>query len=252
MPSHLKMTAEQAKPASEHIVGYKDKLTSAGRSKKHIGDEVVVVERFFEEQRLSSLAEVRQDHIQSYASNLVARDKSNRTVQKHLTTLRSFFGWLVDLNKIAKNPTQGIAKPTPSKDRRHKRRMLSRDEWNWLAAVTQSEVKRWCMSGQARRLLYWTAIETGYRSNELRQVKKSHLRKLAGKYFISVEGAATKNGKSAKQYLSPSLAAELLVYADDRHVRYAVAIKRGTDAQGWSGSIPRSLAERSGGRLGRI
>ena len=213
---HEQRALEARKPVSAHVSSYQAKLANAGRSDKHVSDEVSVLKRFFNDQQLQHLGDIRPDHVQSYVSNLVASQKANRTVQKHITTLRSFFNWLIGQDKILENPTRGIEKPSPSRDRRHKRRMLSRDEWSWLASVTVSEADRWCMSGDARRLLYWTAIETGYRSNELRQIRKSHLRSLAGKHFISVDGVVTKNGKAAKQYLSPSLAAELSDYAKEK------------------------------------
>ena len=204
---------EGRKPVGDHVSNYRDKLTNAGRSKKHISDEIAVIERFLSNQQLLCLA---QDNVQSYLSTLVASKKSNRTRQKHLTALRSFFGWLVDQQKIASNPTKGIEKPSPNKDRRHQRRMLTREEWSWLASGTLHADHRWSMSGEARRLLYWTAIETGYRSNELRQLKTSSLRKLGDKYVVCIDADRTKNGKSAKQYLSADLAAELLGYAQNK------------------------------------
>ena len=215
--SRLEAIAIEAKKSvREHVVDYQSKMQNAGLTEKHIAEQVSIVQSLFALPTLTKVSDVQQDSIQSYVSTLVADKKSNRTIQKHIAGLRTFFEWLVGNGKCVKNPTKGIAKPSPSKDRRHQRRMLTRDEWRWLAAITATEPERWNMTGKARRLLYWTAIESGYRSNELRQIVKSNLGTLSGKYFICLDAGKTKNGRSAKQYLSNGLAAELIGYCKSK------------------------------------
>ncbi len=201
-------------PLHEHVSAYRMKMENAGLSEKHIGDEVSIMNAFMENQKVQTVSDADSARIEQYINSLVKKNRSNRTVQKHITAMRTFFKYLVETEVIASNPTKGIKKPSPAKDRRHERRMVTREEWSWLASVTSQSKFRWNTTGASRRLLYWTAIETGYRSGEIRQLRKSDLRTMNDRSFICIEGKFTKNGKPAKQYLSTDLAAELF-----KHVR---------------------------------
>ena len=72
------------------------------------------------------------------------------------------------------------------------------------------------MKGEARRLLYWVAIETGYRSNELRQIRTSDVKELDGRAFICLGSEKTKNEKPAKQFISVQLEGELNAHLKGR------------------------------------
>ena len=202
------------RPLQSHVEDYRVRMENAGVTPKHIAEQISILESFMDQEGVIVASEADPVRIGQYVNSLVQKNKSNRTVQKHITALRTFFTYLVELEIILKDPTKGIKKPSPAKDRRHKRRMLTREEWAWLASTTQKEKTRWNMTGKARWLLYWTAIETGYRSNELRQIRRSNLSKLNGRHFITLDSDVTKNGNSAKQYVSSELASELL-----QHVR---------------------------------
>ncbi len=205
--------AEAKKPIRVFVADYKAKLQNAGRSEKHVSEQISILNAFIEFKQPKTARDVKQSCIQEYVSSLRQKKRSNRTLEKHIAGLRTFFEWMIDNNKLIQNPTKGIKKPSPSKDRRHKRRMLTREEWNWLSYVTKEEPCRWNSDGKSRALLYWTAIETGYRSNELRQIKVSNLMTQGDKSFIWIEGDTTKNGKPARQYLSSQLASKLVTHA---------------------------------------
>jgi len=65
------------------------------------------------------------------------------------------------------------------------------------------------MIGAERSLLYDTAIQTGLRSNELRSLTRGRLYLNADPPYITCKGQSTKNGKDARQYIQPCLAADL-------------------------------------------
>jgi hypothetical protein len=58
-------------------------------------------------------------------------------------------------------------------------------------------------------LLYRTAIQTGLRSNELRSLTRGRLYFDADPPYITCKAKSTKNGKDARQYIQPELAADL-------------------------------------------
>ena len=99
----------------------------------------------------------------TYAADLLAKGKSARTVQAVLTAIKTFTRWLTRHGKLAADPLAGVAKPSPKTDRRHERRMLLPEEWDWLRATTEAGPFRYNMPGHERMLAYAVAIQTGLR-----------------------------------------------------------------------------------------
>lgn len=116
-----------------------------------------------------------------------------RTQSHYLTAIKGFTKWLVVVRKaILSDPLAATKKPNFEKDRKKKRRFLTRAEWSWLRLTP-------------RGLLYETAIQTGLRSSELRALTISSI----GDDHITLDARHTKNGKDAKQYISRELASRL-------------------------------------------
>lgn len=65
------------------------------------------------------------------------------------------------------------------------------------------------MTALERRLLYETALQTGFRTNELRSLTCAALNLKSDKPFIKVGGKSTKNSDDAYQFIHVSLAKEL-------------------------------------------
>jgi integrase len=112
-----------------------------------------------------------------------------RTQAHYLTAMKGFSKWLVVARKaLLMDPLAGVKKPNFEKDRKKKRRFLTREEWAWLRLTP-------------RALLYETAIQTGLRSSELRALQVANLRS----DHIALDARHTKNGRNAKQYASSDL-----------------------------------------------
>lgn len=112
-----------------------------------------------------------------------------RTQSHYLGAFKSFTKWLVAVRgALIRDPLVAVRKPNFQSDRRLIRRFLLPEEWQWLAQTPNA-------------LLYETAIQTGFRSNEINQICPQHL----GKHFIYLPASATKNKQEAKQYITESL-----------------------------------------------
>lgn len=119
---------------------------------------------------------------------------SLQTQNHYLTVFRTFTRWLVELrHALPRDPLMGLRKPSPSTDRRLIRRFLLPDEWHWLKRTSPNA------------LLYETAIQTGFRSTELRNIQPHHLHD----DHILLPPNLTKNRLQAKQYIAPELSARL-------------------------------------------
>jgi integrase len=112
-----------------------------------------------------------------------------RTQSHYLTAIKGFSKWLVVVRKaILVDPLAAIKKPNFEKDRKKRRRFLTREEWAWLRLTPNA-------------LLYETAIQTGLRSSELRALQVANLKA----DHIALDARHTKNGRDAKQYASKDL-----------------------------------------------
>ena len=94
--------------------------------------------------------------------------------------------------------------------------MLLPDEWRQLEAATGSGFQRYRMTGQERLLLYQTALHLGLRSDELRNLTRVRLYFDATPPNIVCKAGSTKNGKDARQYIQPELAADLLAHSTSK------------------------------------
>src|SRR5215469_1816788 len=55
--------------------------------------------------------EVTREHLGRYVEGLFAQGMSARTVSRHVSTLRNYYGFLTREGEIAKNPTEFLASP---------------------------------------------------------------------------------------------------------------------------------------------
>ncbi len=124
--------------------------------------------------------------------------------------MKSFTRWLVKHGKLAADPLAAVAKPSPAKDRRHERRMLLHEEWEWLRVTTTNGPERCGMTGRERMLLYAVAIQSGLRSSECSSLTRGRLFLDGAQPYIVCKARTTKNAKDCKQYITPDLAAELV------------------------------------------
>lgn len=114
---------------------------------------------------------------------------SLQTQAHYLAAMKGFTRWLVVIRKaLATDPLAGTKKPSAQSDRRLVRRYLTPAEWHYLAQTPGAT-------------LYATAIQTGFRASELRQLRPGNLKP----DHLALPGKATKNKQAAKQYITPEL-----------------------------------------------
>ena len=96
--------------------------------------------------------------------------------------------------KLTHNPLVLVQRPNSKSDPRRERRMLLPDEWPWLRDATRSGPVRQGQTGQERFLLYATAIQTGLRAKELRQLTRGRMLLDVEAPYIACKAGTTKNG----------------------------------------------------------
>lgn len=168
---------ESGRSIEAHLADYESKLKAAGRDPKYIGATVGYIRAIAKSAGFKTASDISADPVTLFADDLQGKGKSARTVQAHLAAIKGFTKWLATHHKLPRDPLAKVTKPSPKTDRRHERRMLLPEEWQWLRVVTATGGDRCGMTGAERAALYATAIQTGLRSSELRSVTKGQAKR---------------------------------------------------------------------------
>ena len=130
--------------------------------------------------------------------SLQSEGRTGKTVSNYANTLRAFCEWCIRRGYLESDPLDGLAPfdTTP----RTLRRAMTLDEITRLLEVSPPE----------RRLLYETALFSGLRANELRNLTVDHLDAVRGGLRLDAEW--TKNRKEAFQPLPSTLIKKLQTF----------------------------------------
>jgi len=122
----------------------------------------------------------------------LAKSNAPKTVREYGAALHRFARWAVGRSFLGADPLAGLE--LPRGDPQVDWRALEREE---IAALLKA-------APLDRRLTYLVAILTGFRVNELRNLRVRHLHAASGE--LEYEGTWTKNGKSGRQPIPGDLA----------------------------------------------
>ncbi len=200
---------QAARSVEEHLVDFKNKMTTAGRTEDHINRVQNHVKEYEAHAECNCVGDFSADTANAWAASLKSKGMSARTIAARLTSIKSFSKWLTNHDKLARNPFASLSKPNAQADRRRERRMLLPDEWTWLMQATDCGVDYQETPASERQLVYRLAIQTGLRSNEIRSLGRGHFHLKDGRPFVKVISGDTKNRKVAHQYVDDDLAADL-------------------------------------------
>jgi integrase len=120
-----------------------------------------------------------------------------KTLNDYLGAITALLAWMVRCGRLIANPLAGF-EPVSVIGRQEERRALTHDEVRRLLKVHES-----------RRVVYLTALMTGLRRGELRQLRWGDLHLDAPRPFLNARPSTTKNGKTACIWLRQDLVAEL-------------------------------------------
>ncbi len=183
------------------------------KSRRGFGDAAARVEKIIKACGFKYPADINGQAVLTFIDGLLGPNFSASTAEHYRRDFKWFCNWLLEHGHISR-------KVFGRRDRfrgklHHQRRVLSGPEQKRLLAAAQAGRvygKQFKISGPERRLVYWTALKTGFRSGELQALTVSSLR--GDRLFLS--GEFTKNGDEADQLIPPALAAALAQHAAGR------------------------------------
>ena len=127
--------------------------------------------------------------------------KAPKTVNEYLTSAKGFFNWLVAYGRIPVNPLAAVKKVESRGREVRIRRAFNAAELDQLLSVAG-----------AHRIVYLTAVLTGIRHGELKELRWSDFNLGDEKPSVTVRASVSKNHKQACLPLHPALAKALRAF----------------------------------------
>ncbi len=175
---------------------YTADLDSLGRDGHYLSDALGRIRKLAKECGWKQLRDVTPASFQAWRSK---QSLSARTLNHHLATMRSFFGWLIRQKMATFDPLQDVERVDERGRRVRLRRAFTADEVRKLLGAAPVE----------RRRFYLAAYYTGLRRSELEKLQWGDVHLDDEKPFIVARAATTKNRQDAKLWLRPELLATL-------------------------------------------
>jgi integrase/recombinase XerD len=218
------MLAELVKKAERGEAGLEDKATEAGktplathledfRSSQRAASEGITEKQVAQNQsRLRAVfdacgfvypEDIDGDAVASYLADRrrLAKAEGGLSIQTsnfYLKTVKQFCRWMVERDRMRKNPLAKHRGGNPKNDRRHDRRDLKPNELVKLLEAARMSAKAFRgLTGPERHLLYLTACGTGFRRGELASMTPQSFDLDADPPTATVSRAYIKNRKTA-------------------------------------------------------
>jgi integrase len=157
------------------------------------------------------LAEVDANKLASWLAEQRRTSKrfSNQTSNFYLDCFKSLCNWLVEHERLPRNPLASLKRINVEIDRRHDRRSLTDDEFARLIAAAEAGKPVQGMKGPDRAMLYLMASWTGFRRQELASLTLASLALDAPTPVVRVKATFSKRRRHDTVPLHPFLVERL-------------------------------------------
>ena len=213
------------KPLKKHLEEWLDVLTARGRVAEYTSLKKTRTTTIFDGCGFGFPPDLSADRLERFLESLRTGEKrlSIQTTNDYLQAVSQFCNWMVENERLERNPFVKVKKGNPERDRRHVRRFLCAAELQYLVSATRaSATVRKSLTGEARGLLYATGAYSGYRAKELAALVPESFQLTGDTPTIELSGEFTKNGKDASQPIPKELAETLQGFIAGRTVGEAV------------------------------
>ncbi len=185
-------------------------------SLKHAKQKASQIRCFCKELRLAVISDLNysQSKIEKLLQGMRKSGTCGKTLNNYIESIKSFCEWATNRQYFEKNPLSGIIRFDSSS-------LVQR------RAMTQHEIEKLLsVVPEHRAIVYETALMTGLRVNELRNLTLKHLN--SERCAIMLDSEWTKNRKAGVVYITSELLSKLHRYglSGDAKARYVECMGR--------------------------
>jgi integrase len=220
-PEDVGPAEAEKKPIAAHLAEWKQSMLARDTTEKHAELFASRVRKLFKEADIARLSDLKGERVQKALAALgkdtsERRARSKATLNRYLTSVRSFVNWLVRTERLRHSPLGHVEAYNAKEDLRHRRRTLGPEELQALIQAAQNGPAYGALSGPQRALLYRAVVSTGLRFNEIKSATTHAFELDANPPVVRVAAAYTKNGDEAVQPLPLDVAADLRAWLATR------------------------------------
>jgi site-specific recombinase XerD len=172
-----------------------------GNSEKHVRLLQRRLEKIAEGRQLRLLSDIEATRINAWLARQQATVSrfSAQTRNYYLDTIKYFCSWLVEVDRLQRNPLLLVKRIDVHAYRRHDRRALADEEFSRLIGAAESGRVVQGVGGKVGATIYLMAGWTGFRRRELASLTIASLN-LGGNPPTSGRERATANGGEKTRY----------------------------------------------------
>lgn len=209
---------ERLRPIAEHVEDF-EKIVAARKTNTatHAGRQAAIVRRLIAAMKVTNLNQVSEDKV---ALTLSAMPIQAATRRHYVIAFKDFCKWMVKSKRARENPVADLQPPALYADPSIERVPLTQVQFQTLMAYLgtferyKQQKARW--TAFDRKLVYWTAVLTAYRQNELRTLKVNNLILDTKPAMITIRAANAKNRMRGAVPIRAELADALKAYVQGR------------------------------------
>ncbi len=205
-----KPSIHAGKTTQDHIREWGESLKAKDNCPKYANQVERSVRKIFDKCVFHSLSDIDANRLYLHLADHRGDDGyGQRYFNSLLQSCKQFCKWTVREQRTKTNPLEHLDFITQT-EKRHQRRALTLDEQKRLIEAAANGTRHHYMTGPQRALLYRTALQTGLRLNEIKNLTVSSLD--VQDRTLTLTAAYTKNKKLAVQPLTKPLTADLQAF----------------------------------------
>lgn len=207
----------QTKALVDHIDDFQQVV--AGRrsnSAEHAKEQAAKVRRMVKKLGITNFADLTEDTLAHLLLNL---NRSLATRRHYIVAMKDFAKWMSRVKRANENPLANMRAPGQYENPEIERQPLNVQQFQKLMKYLDTferyphQKTRWTAAD--RKLVYWTAVKTGFRRGEMMSMRKAHLLLDQSPALVCIKAADAKNKTRGMVPIPADLAAMLRPYVAD-------------------------------------
>jgi len=209
--------AAGGKALSDHVADFERSMRAQESTEKHAQQTVSRVKKILKGCKFQTWSDISATKVESFLKSQRAKSERFSTVTSdyYLKSIKKFCGWMIENGRAVANPLERAKYVDNGTDVQHPHSPLTLDEFRelWESTLKSSKM-HYRTRGVDRAILYLTAVETGLRANELRQLTVSNFN--FDENTVTVEAKTAKNRQGAVLPLKEDTAERLKSYVSGK------------------------------------
>lgn len=208
---------EMKKPIQEHLPGFENHLKAKNDTPRHIKETMRRINRFLSEYQILTLLDFKATAVEEFVLKL--RDEEQLSLQScnhYLRSLKAFSRWLVNNQRLNRDPLSSISLFNARTDRRHDRRALTMDEFMLMLEAARTGPPVEGLRGMDRAMLYLLAAWTGFRKGELGSLSLRSFNLKMSNPTVTIQAGYSKHRREDVQILHPDIVERFLAWLEIR------------------------------------